>query len=117
MSGLGNPMDLRPAPHHRDARETEVNAAEQITLKAGTLRYLAIHSLYEAGDMGLTDAELAEATDKYLYSIAPRRVELMKMGWVEASDLRRETDFGKQAVVWRLTAAGRERLSGLEAAA
>lgn len=89
---------------HRNARDTERDAAELIAPKAGTLRRLAYDALLAAPD-GLTDLELAARTSKWLYSIAPRRVELVRAGLVIDSGIRRPGPTGARAIVWKAIAA------------
>lgn len=106
---LRNPKDpLTPARHH-PGRDTEIAAADLAHPKAGTLRDLVIRTLHEHPD-GLTDAELAEETGKYLYSIAPRRAELLHLGWVDDSGRTRRSPRGVDAVVWVLSDSGRSAI-------
>lgn len=108
---LLDPTGRIPAPAHRDGSDTEYLAAQMMTPKAGTLRERALLAIARADDRGLTDHELADATEVYLYSIAPRRTELVRMGWVEDSGDRRDSPMKRPAVVWVLTAAGRAALT------
>lgn len=98
---------------HRPGPRTEVRMDMP---RAGTLRELALlafHRAYLAGREGLTDAQLSEQTETYLYSIAPRRGELVTLGWVEDSGMTRVTERGRDAIVWRLTIAGVDKLDHL----
>lgn len=99
---------------HRAAGDTERAAALAVAPRTGTLRALVLGAFADcatAGESGLTDHELAHHLGKYLYSIAPRRTELVHGGWLEDSTERRITPNGAQAVVWRLSPTGRERLA------
>lgn len=102
---LPDPSAEIPAPHHRTGTDTEQEAARLMTPRAGTLREEALRAFTDALDTGLTDRELARVTGRYLYSIAPRRVELTRQGWLVDSGQRRRTDRGSRAVVWKLSDA------------
>ncbi len=102
--------DIGPAPTHHPGTDTERVSADLIRPRAGTLRARALTALQAAEPYGLTDDELAEATEVYLYSIAPRRVELTKRGWVMDSGNRRTSSHGRPAVVWVLTGPAIEHL-------
>jgi hypothetical protein len=108
-ASLNDPTATIPAPHHRHPRDTEVLAAQLITPNAGTLRKQALDAFTQAAD-GLTDQELADVTNRYLYSIAPRRVELVRMGWIHDTGARRRSPRGIAAVVWGLTDEARRKL-------
>lgn len=97
------------AARHRASGPTETAAADVALPKAGTLRWKVIDALFVYPN-GLTDQEIAEEAGAYLYSIAPRRTELVRLGWVQDSGKTRATDRGHEAVVWRLTDAGAARL-------
>lgn len=102
-------FDAVDRPHafaHRGAGDTERGAAELEFPRSRTHRLRCLEAL-AAAENGLSDPELAAVTGLYLYTAAPRRVELRDGGWVEDSGLRRSTDQGAPAVVWRLTPAGR----------
>lgn len=107
---LRDPLHDRAAPHHRDAPDTEVDAATLIRPRAGILRALVLDTFAAVWPDGLTDPELAEATGKYLYTVAPRRNELRSDGWLEETSQRRSTDHGRKAVVWRLSGRGARQL-------
>jgi hypothetical protein len=107
QEGLPDPAQNAPAPVHRNAHDTEYEAARFVEPRTGTLRALALATITEAGDRGLTHNELAAITGKRHYSIAPRVTELVEMGWVRDSGLRRPTDTGSPAIVWILTEAAR----------
>lgn len=108
---LPDPGENRIGAFHapdKGAPETERAAAIAEYPKSGTDRLTALHALAAAGDNGLTDWEGSIVTGLYLYTYAPRRVDLKKSGWVEDSGKRRPTPRKKSpAVVWWLTEAGR----------
>jgi len=93
--------------HHMAARDTELEAAALVRPKSGTQRVKVLEAIRAAGDRGLTDPELAQVTGLYLYSAAPRRVELCESGWVKDSGLRRMTPNGRKAIAWVLTDAAK----------
>lgn len=106
-ASLTDPSTPTSAAHHRhNPRDTEVLAAQLVTPKAGTLRLKALAAFRTAGSAGLTDQELADVTGLYLYTVAPRRVELVRQGWLSDTGERRTTARGRAAVVWALTPAG-----------
>lgn len=94
-----------------DPHTSHLAAVHAISGKADNQRR-ALTALYQAGDNGLTDFELADATGLQQTSIGKRRGELRDLGLVcKASDadgriLVRPAPSGKSAIVWRLTAAG-----------
>ena len=108
---LPDVTDQIPAPYHHDGPGSEQEASALITPRAGTLRERALVAIHGAGEDGLTDHELARKTGVYLYSIAPRRSELVKLGWVEDSGERRLTPGGVHAVVWVLSGRARGQLA------
>lgn len=55
---------------------------------------------------GLTDFELANLVDRKQTSAGKRRGELRDKGLIEATALRRPSDTGSSAIVWRITALG-----------
>jgi hypothetical protein len=58
-------------------------------------------------NIGLTDNELSlRMPDVRLNSLTTRRSELYLGGWLEDSGIRRKTDAGIEAIVWRLSEAG-----------
>ena len=98
------------AAMHSNPRDTEAEAARLILPRSGTDRLTCLEA-FRAHPEGLTDEELAKACGLYLYTAAPRRVELTKGGWVVDSGIRRQTDRGRQAIVWRLSTEALEALA------
>ena len=94
---------------HAGGGDTETAAALAVIPRSGTQRRKVLEALAASAD-GLTDDELAERTGLFLYSAAPRRVELRDGGWVLDSGRRRPTGRDAAAVVWVVSAAGREAL-------
>ena len=112
MFDLGNPEpDPEPLWGAAVARNTDPatshQAAEHAALKAGTHRALALRALARAAD-GLTDFELAQRTGIQQTSIGKRRGELVRMGLAESAGTTRPAPSGSPAMVWRVTARGRQ---------
>jgi hypothetical protein len=55
---------------------------------------------------GLTDYELADLVGRQQNSAGKRRGELRDLGYVEATNIRRDAPSGSRCIVWRVTAAG-----------
>jgi hypothetical protein len=92
----------------KGAPETEHDSAVSEYPNTGTKRLKVLEAITSAGEDGLTDYEGSILTGIYLYTYAPRRVELRDGGWVEDSGERRPIPHSKKpAAVWRLTESGR----------
>lgn len=99
QSSLFDPPRARstdPLTSHLAARDASRNAE--------TNRAKALRLLRDAGNLGLTDFELAELTGIAQTSIGVRRGELVKAGLVERTALRRPSPSGSAAIVWRAVA-------------
>mgnify|MGYP005855329159 CR=1 FL=1 len=107
---LSDPSTPRPAPAHFPGRDTEIEAARLVAPQAGTWRSRVLEAIAAAGEVGMTDWELHERLGGALYTVAPRRAELVRMGWLADSGRRRSTNTGRSAIVWVLSAAGRAQL-------
>ena len=88
---------------------TSHQASAYAALNAGTLRAVALRELVAAGSQGLTDFELADRLHSQQTSAGKRRGELRDAGLVENSGMTRPAPSGAAAIVWRVTAAGRQR--------
>lgn len=103
----------RAGATHTKARDTERAAAFNQLPKSGTQRQRVLHFFvenYRKGGDGLTDKELSDVSAIYLYSAAPRRVELERGGWVIDSGRRRASEHGVPSIVWCLTEKARQQL-------
>ena len=81
-----------PGPNvHKNAKDTELAAAEFIARKVTGLRLQALQSLASA-QPGLTGSQVAERMGAWLYSVKPRLTELQRMGLVAD---RTESRWGK----------------------
>lgn len=87
-----------PAQRHSD---TSVEAAHAIESTAATLRGKVMRLLQDFSS-GMTDEEIQEALGMNPSTERPRRVELVVMGLVEDSGVRKLTHSGRRAVVWRV---------------
>lgn len=99
--------------HHSGARATEVEAAEMVMPRTGTQRLAVLDLIATTGDLGISDADIARRTGIYLYSAAPRRVELLRMGWIEDAGTVSATGRGGNGTRWRLTEIGRRQYKAL----
>lgn len=92
-----------------DHPETAQEAAKAIKLRSGTQRAAVLLELFQAnvsGRSGMCDEELQFALEMGASSERPRRVELVRMGYVEDSTVRTRTTSGQEAVVWGITDDG-----------
>lgn len=85
-----------------------------MTPRTGTARRRVLDHIAGTREHGATDEETSLALRMRLYTAAPRRLELVRDGWVEDSGRRRATDTGASAVVWILTDEGRRQHGELE---
>jgi hypothetical protein len=81
--------------------QTSHEAAQDARALSGRHRKLALATLRDAGPRGLTDFELAAITGVAQTSIGVRRKELVRAGYVVATDMRRKAPSGSAAIVWR----------------
>jgi hypothetical protein len=91
-----------------DHPETARTAARQVGARA--LRVSVLRALARSA---MTDAELDQHMG-HSRTVRPRRVELTRRGLVTDSGSTRTTDTGRQAIVWRITNAGRQELAGID---
>lgn len=104
MSGKGGV--LPPHQSHSDtSRASAVAEAPTSGMKVRTVLVGFAHSM-----SGLTDEEGQERLQIDGNSYRPRRVTLMDQGLVYDTGFRRKTKANRPAVVWDLTAKGRETI-------
>ena len=91
-----------PGRVHRDAHDTESEAAEAFPEIKGEQRLAVLRAFVAAGDEGLTDHECHIICGMRRPHIAgTRREELMAAGVpIVKTDQRRPTDTGARAIVW-----------------
>lgn len=92
-------FDIYPNRPGWKGQETSALAAEFIAETAPILRARCLKA-FEAAPMGLTGNELAEALKHDVMSVRPRISELLRMGKVRNSGIRRPTGSGCTAIVW-----------------
>jgi hypothetical protein len=97
----------------RKKRGTENKAAAMQMPRSGTAR-AAVLSAFIAdrreGGNGLIDEDVAKRLDMNLYTAAPRRTELVNMGWLRPSGKFGRTKMHSESIKWELTPAAIERL-------
>lgn len=86
-----------PAQQHSS---TSVAAADGIRPTAARLREVVYAAIRDAGEHGLTDEEMLQATGLQPSTGRPRRVELVQAGRVRDSGKTRRTASNRSAVVW-----------------
>lgn len=89
----------RPAPAQAHSK-TSVSAAEQIEPFTGTQRGRVLEFIRGCGEQGSTDEEVQAALAMNPSTQRPRRVELVRMGFIRDSGRVRQTQAGRDAVVW-----------------
>lgn len=104
-----------PGAVRRDARRTSQEAALAILPKTGGQRARLLAELWNVARFnpqqpGLTDVELARLTGMRDNSVRPRRVELVRGGWVEDTG-KTKPHHGGEHTVWALTEKARTELA------
>ena len=94
-----------PAPFVAGS-STSREAAERIAPAVNRLQLVVLRAIEAAGEAGLTDEQICEATGLNPSTERPRRVELERSGLVRDSEARRPTVSGRSAAVWVATPAG-----------
>ncbi len=79
---------------------TSQQAAEEMRPTAATLRELCLKMLRRYGD--LTADEAAAFCNQSVLSIRPRFSELVALGKIRDSGIRRPNASGKRAIVWEV---------------
>ncbi|MBX9609715.1 MAG: hypothetical protein K2Y51_26130 [Gammaproteobacteria bacterium] len=88
-----------PAPFQRDS-ETSRQAAEEIRPRAQSYRAACLGFVYGRGRAGATNEEVGKALGMKIQTVCPRMKELREAGELVDSQMRRETESGRAAVVW-----------------
>ena len=86
-----------PAQAHSPTSQA---AARLIKPEANRLRAQVLACLTAAGNDGMTDEQIIDATGLGASTARPRRIELVEQGRVKASGLTRPTRSGRAATVW-----------------
>ena len=97
----------------RERQSTESAAALMQLPKSGTARAAVLSAFIadrrEGGD-GLIDEDVAARLQMNLYTAAPRRTELVNMGWLRPSGSFGRTKMNSESIKWELTPGAIERL-------
>lgn len=121
-----NLLDLIPSPRtiaRRSDPETSREAASRVASVGVTRRAILSELAHRdrLGGAGATDPEILTLLRLSLSvsdsGARTRRAELVRLGFVEDSGVRRLTSSGRRSVVWRITEAGRALIAdegGLE---
>lgn len=98
----------------RGRQRTENHAAQLQMPKSGTARAKVLSAFIadrrEGGD-GLIDEDVSARLGMNLYTAAPRRTELVNMGWLRSSGRVGRTKMNSESIKWELTPAAIERLN------
>lgn len=81
--------------------QASCRAAEAAVPRSTTDRGRVLGFLRERGEYGATDEEMQIALAMNPSTQRPRRIELLKSGWIYATDASRRTRSGSPARVWR----------------
>jgi predicted transcriptional regulator len=87
-------------PPHQAESDTSRAAAESVEVDAETLRGRVWQCLRRKDSYGATDVEIQQALGMSVSTEVPRRRELVMVGAVRDSGLRRRTHTGRFATVW-----------------
>lgn len=114
-TGIPDPIDsVRRPLVHRNGQSTEVTAAALITppkQKQKLRQVLAyFQNDYRAGGDGLIDDDFESRWQLHRDTAAPRRKELVEMGWVRPTTRTRTNQRGNSCRVWELTPAAVEKM-------
>lgn len=86
--------------HHKNAVDTEVEAAQKVAPKAPILRMKVLQYLQSRGQLGATGEQVANEIDEWIYSVKPRITELVRLGLVVDSNRRYKNSRNRNEVVW-----------------
>lgn len=92
-------VDVRKM-HHKNAVDTEVEAAQKVAPKAPILRMKVLQYLQSRGQLGATGEQVANEIDEWIYSVKPRITELVRLGLVVDSNRRYKNSRNRNEVVW-----------------
>lgn len=96
--------------HHKNAGDTEVEAAKLVAPRVTGLRLKVLRYLSQYG--ASTGTEAAIGTDEWLYSVKPRLTELAEYGMVEDTGQRKKNQRNRQEIIWQITQKGKDYLDG-----
>ena len=96
--------------HHKNANDTEKEAAQKIAKRVTGLRLKVLTVLNSFGQDGAIGESIAEKADEWLYSVKPRLTELAEIDFVEDSGKRQKNSRNRQEIVWSITQKGKKFL-------
>lgn len=88
-----------PVPLHKNARDTEREAAEKVAPRAKAMRVRVLAMIYRL--QSATCDEIAAAMDMKVTQIRPRVTQLAQLGFIEDSGERRKNADGNTTIVWQ----------------
>lgn len=94
--------------HHRNAPDTEIEAAEKVAPRVTGLRLKVL--LYLSMNGPRTGEEVATGLEEWLYSIKPRITELARFGLVEDTGERKLNVRKRKEIIWQITDKGEDEL-------
>ena len=92
--------------HHRNAGDTEVAAAHQVSKRVAGKRLQTLQTLFTL--MGGTGEQVALAAKMPITSTRPRLTELLEMGLIEDTGRRAKNEYQNNEIVWAVTAKGKQ---------
>ncbi len=98
--------------YHRNAPDTEREAAEKIAPRVTGLRLKVLSALADKGEIGATGEVITNILGEWIYSVKPRITELARYGLVEDSGKRVKNSRKRNEIVWQITESGRNFLDG-----
>jgi hypothetical protein len=98
--------------YHRNAPDTEREAAEKIAPRVTGLRLKVLSALADKGEVGATGEVITNILGEWLYSVKPRITELSRYGLVEDSGRRVMNSRKRNEIVWQITESGKVFLDG-----
>jgi hypothetical protein len=90
-------------PPYRQGNPTSQAAAESVAHVAPTVRETVYECIAAAGPHGRINNEIADDLGRKLQTVCARVAELRLAGRIKDSGIRRKTDTGRDAIVWRAT--------------
>lgn len=81
--------------------DTSLSSQEAIKPSAKTLRAVVAEYLLSCGDQGATDEQMQREIPMSQNTQRPRRKELQEQGIAVATQERRKTSSGRNAIVWK----------------
>jgi len=81
--------------------ETSEAAAASITPSLANLQRQVLDALKGFGPSGATDEQLTDFIEMNPSTLRPRRIELLRKGYIFQADGTRKTRSGRAAAIWR----------------